>query len=74
MDSLKLVPTMNALAERLMGEIACDIRAWSLWLEEGSLNVRGMFSWLFTSIKMDGEFKAEVGQYIKEEFLMYEHH
>jgi hypothetical protein len=73
-DSLKLVPTTDALAERLVGEIASDARAWSLWLEEGSLNVRGLFSWLFTGIEMDGEFEAGVGPYIEEEFLMYEHH
>jgi hypothetical protein len=73
-DSLKLVLIMNALAERLMGEIASDARAWSLWLEEGSLNVRKLFSWLFTNIEMNGEFKVGVGPYIEEEFLMYEYY
>jgi hypothetical protein len=73
-DSLKLVSIINALAKRLMGKIMSDARAWSLWLEEGSLNVRRLFSWLFTSIEMDGEFEAGVEPYIKEEFLMYEHH
>jgi hypothetical protein len=73
-DSLKLVPIMNALIKRLMGEIISDIRAWSLWLKEGSLNMRELFSWLFTSIEMDDEFKARVRPYIKEEFLMYKHH
>jgi hypothetical protein len=57
-----------------MSEIASDARAWSLWLEEGSLNMRGLFSWLFTSIEMDSEFKAGVEPYIKKEFLMYKHH
>jgi hypothetical protein len=36
--------------------------------------MRGLFSWLFTGIEMNGEFKAGVEPYIEKEFLMYEHH
>jgi hypothetical protein len=36
--------------------------------------MRGLFSWLFTSIEMNGEFEAGVRPYIEEKFLMYEHY
>ena len=73
-DSLRLIQITDAHAEQLVGEVACDTRAWSLWLQEGNLKVSGLFSWLFNGIKTEDEFEEGIGPYIEEEFLMYEHH
>lgn len=48
--------------------------AWSKWLEIGSLNISGIFAWLFTGISVNGEHEEGIGALIEEEFLMYEYH
>lgn len=73
-DSLGLIQVTDVHAEQLVGEVAGDAGAWSLWQRDGSLNIVGLFAWLFDGVRIGNEFEEGIGPYIEEEFLMYEHH
>ena len=52
-------------AKEVFNRFAGDPQAWDVWVQDGTINVRGMFRYLV---------EGEIGKLVLEEFNMYKYH
>lgn len=58
--------------EAIIDEIC--VGGWLVWEETGNIIVRGMFSWIWEGLTVDGEHEPGVGSLIDTEFDLYLFH
>ena len=61
--------TARAVVEDLAGP-----DAWSTWVTDGNLIVKGLFSWIFDGVSRNDQYEPGIGDLVDEEFSMYLHH
>jgi hypothetical protein len=43
-------------------------------MRDGNLIIKGMFTWLWEGVEVDGHLEGGIGDLIDQEFEMYSHH
>lgn len=64
------MPVTEDIAHNIVEQFAGG-EAWTFWKDVGSLDIRGLFGWLWDGVSFEGTFEPGIGGLIYEEFEMY---